>query len=578
MTQALEAFQEALAGGADDDALDVAAEDVRRDSGAAALVEALKMRIAHEAGRGKTDLELTALRYRLAGALEDVAKGASPAEPTAKDAAKAALEAAELQRGVLHDEDGAKRNFVNALRLAANDDATLRHAVEVAGGRDAAEGVVEKALKRPEVKADAPQTALLRRALARIAETHGDTERAFFEAMKAARKNPSDGMFVDEVFRLALETTRFTEAGAFFGALADDESLAARQRASLYNKLGQTLERAGGESAKALEAYTKSLAQHETKAAKRAVERLSADVGVESPQAPIEPQEPVEVTPPFDHKTGSVTQEAALPDRAQAPAEVTIPRYPMSMRTAELEDAVPPPDSQGPGAAPVDEAPVERQANDTTAPTPTAPRPISVPPTPSETGAAHSVASQPPMSQEPGFSIANLPSFDDEPALTPSHTVTPFSPVERVEVPSFDAPVVEAPWSAKESSPFSMPPVEGGLRDRAEPPEEPTNRAALAAVTAVNSSEGTAEHPSGKRKPSKDKKRKKRGKKKTTAQKAAAPRAPAQDASGGELSQVDGAAMPPPDGSPVAPPAEIPAPRCPASTTSASRGPTIAPP
>src|SRR5207302_4968830 len=97
----------------------------------------------------------------------------------------------------------------------------------------------------------------------------------------AARKMSSDGLYVDEVFRLALDTKRDTEAAAFFGALADDDAMPARQRATLYNKLGQTLERMGPDQKRnALEAYTKSMRFHEAKAAKRAVERLAAELGV----------------------------------------------------------------------------------------------------------------------------------------------------------------------------------------------------------------------------------------------------------------------------------------------------------
>ncbi|HEY4220273.1 MAG TPA: hypothetical protein VGO62_03005, partial [Myxococcota bacterium] len=469
MTQALEAFQEALTGGADDDALDVAAADVRRDDGAAALVEAIKMRIAHDLGNGKTDLDVTALRFRLASALEEVAKVG------AAGAAAAALEAAQLCREVLNDGEGTTRNLLLAIRAGVNDDATLKRAVETAGGREQAEHVVERALKKPEVKEDPVATATLRRALARIAENAGDKERAFFEAMKAARKQPADGMYVDEVFRLALDTARHTEAAAFFSALADDTGLAERQRATLYNKLGQTLEKSN-EKARALDAYTKSLRLHDAKAPRRAVERLTEELGVEAAGAvsegafsPIKPNEPVDVTPPFDHKTGMVStvqDEPVLPSLpSPSPSELTQPRVPANFRTAELAEGMSAPslgDDDSVDAS--DEIVSEEMNTDAHA---LAPRPISVPPMPAEEEPLPPMT-LPPLTTPP-LSLANLPSFGDFSAggAPVDSALQPHPRIERIDAgdPSGETPSMERAWQRLPSSPFSAPPLTPGFKD-----------------------------------------------------------------------------------------------------------------
>jgi len=85
-------------------ALDIPAEEVRGESGPAGLVRAIKLRVAHDLDRGRTDLDVTALRVRLAAALEEVAKAAATL-----DGANAALEAVLLCREVLNDGEGATR-------------------------------------------------------------------------------------------------------------------------------------------------------------------------------------------------------------------------------------------------------------------------------------------------------------------------------------------------------------------------------------------------------------------------------------------------------------------------------------
>jgi tetratricopeptide (TPR) repeat protein len=204
---------------------------------------------------------------------------------TAPDgAAAAALEAAALCSSVLNDGEAATRNLVHALKWSANDDAALKQAVAAAGGSDNASSMLESALKRPEAKDNAATTAALRRALSRVAEARGDKDRAFFEMLKAARKAPADGLTIDDVFRLALATSRNTEMAAFFSVLADDETLAHRQRATVLNKLGLILERSEDKRG-ALDAYTRALRFHEAKAPRRAAERLAHELGADAPAA-----------------------------------------------------------------------------------------------------------------------------------------------------------------------------------------------------------------------------------------------------------------------------------------------------
>ncbi|MCC7073554.1 MAG: hypothetical protein IT383_19755 [Deltaproteobacteria bacterium] len=431
----MEAFRDALRDHADEDTLDRIAADLRRDQGTPAFVAALRLRIEHELQRGHSDLDVTGLRFRLAGALDDIARGTP-----SREGVDAAVEAAALYRDVLGDIDSASKSLVLALRAGVHDDTLAKRAIDAAGGNEAARGLVERALKRPEVKESAIETALLRRSLSRVAEVGGDKERAFFEALKAARKQPAEPLYVDDVYRLSLDTKRFTEAAAFFQDLSADEAIPARQRAGMLHKLGQTREQLG-EKAAAVEAFRASLALHDAKGPRRALERLSTELGIEvaAPKvtgepAPVQADEPVEVTPSYPpNRIFSITKSALderavtddqerpshdvtedqlvdasdkpVPHRGHAapPNEVTLPRIDTSLRTGSLDAPLLP----APGVAP---APVL-----TAVPVP--------PPIPLDDAPAPSV--MPALEDQPAVAPLPLPplaSFAEDSAVSASPT------------------------------------------------------------------------------------------------------------------------------------------------------------
>ena len=216
-----------LRAGAEDSSLEDALVELRTRQGLAGYISGLDNVVHWRLQDAAQPHRVTGWRYRLAAALEELAAG-----PPSVQAATAARQAARLYREVLNDGEGTTRAMVEALRASANDDLQLRETITLCGGGDVCLTLLDKALKRPELKTDAERQARTRRALARVAETLGDRDRAFFEAMKAARKLPSEGLLVDEVFRLTLETRRFDEAAAFLSDLGSDDSLPARARAN----------------------------------------------------------------------------------------------------------------------------------------------------------------------------------------------------------------------------------------------------------------------------------------------------------------------------------------------------------
>lgn len=505
----MEAFRDALRDHADEDTLDRIAADLRNDEGTAAFVAALRLRIEHELQRGRSDLDVTGLRFRLAGALDDIARGTP-----SREGVDAAVDAAALYRDILGDIESASKSMVLALRAGVHDDALAKRAIDAAGGNEAARGLVERALKRPEVKENAIETALLRRSLSRIAEVAGDKERAFFEALKAARKQPAESLYVDDVYRLSLDTKRFTEAAAFFHDLSADDAIPARQRAGMLHKLGQTREQLG-EKAAAVEAFRASIALHDAKGPRRALERLAAELGIEvatatapaAEHAVIHAEEPIDVTPSYppnriftitrsalegrpvteDHQAPphDVTAEQVVevadqpaPARGHAapPDEVTLPRLDTSMRTGSLDAALLPAPSLPSGTAP---APVLTAA--------AVPPPI-------------------PLDDVPAPSV--LPALEDEPAIAPlplpplasfaEDSAVSASPTEPVSMRLEDL-LPQRPPSAPEAEPTRRAPHAGAFVTLDEPSLDSGGSGMGAAV------------PSGKRKRKEKKKRKHAG-------------------------------------------------------------------
>jgi tetratricopeptide (TPR) repeat protein len=336
----------------DDRAIDAALAALKDDP--VAGVDAIDHVLATLRRRGIPQSVETRWNFRLAEALETAA--ATPTTPR-QLAARSALRAALLQRDTLNDGEGTTRTLVLALMLGADDDESLRGAVDAAGGPEPAIALLEKGAKRS--KGDDERIGRLRRALARVYElVLKDKERAFFEALKAARKLPADGLFVDDVYRLALDTRRLDEAAAFFGSLADDETLAPRARATAANKLGAVLEEKGDRPG-ALAAYIRSLGQHETKAARKKAERLQEQLEIATPlpppveSAPSLPPTPTPMPPAVDdtaaHPTASPVASTVLrqpavqpptPAPAPAPADLALDA---SDIVAEEAVAPPPP-------------------------------------------------------------------------------------------------------------------------------------------------------------------------------------------------------------------------------------------
>jgi tetratricopeptide (TPR) repeat protein len=271
----------------DDDAIDVALDGYADDP--VALVDAVSAVLEAVLQRGPHQANETRWQFRLAAALE--ASASQPSTPRVL-AARHALRAAQLQRDTLNDGEGTTRTLVLALMLSADDEAALREAIDVAGGPEPALTLLDKAVKRS--KGDDDRVGRLRRSLARIYElVLKDKERAFFEALKAGRKLPNEGAFTDDVYRLGVETGRLDEVAAFFLGLAEDEHLAARVRATAFNKLGTTREEQGDLEG-ALVAFTKSLHLHETRAARRKAERLQDQLEVATPLPPPVAASPAE--------------------------------------------------------------------------------------------------------------------------------------------------------------------------------------------------------------------------------------------------------------------------------------------
>lgn len=265
-------------------------------------VEAIDVVIDTLQQRKAKDAVVTGWRYALATALE---RAALDADATAALATAAATRATALYRDILNDGEGTTRAIVIGLQRAAEDDELLRQAVDAAGGPVPAEVLLEKAIKR--AKGEDERQGRLCRALSRLSEVIlRNTERAFFEGLKAARKLSYDGLVVDDVYRLALETRRLDEAAAFFQSLADEGAISPRTRATAFNKLGALLEQKGDRGA-AFAAYVGSLHHFETKAARKKAERLKDDLEVSTPlprplefEAPAPPAMPPPMPLPLD--------------------------------------------------------------------------------------------------------------------------------------------------------------------------------------------------------------------------------------------------------------------------------------
>ncbi len=291
-------------------AVDDAIDDLKADVMAA--VEGTDLVVQTLQSQGAPEHAVTSWNYRLVAALENAVDAAiAGGPPSPVEGSRAALRAAALFKDILNDGEGTTRTLTNALLLGADDDEALKEAAASAGGPDPATALLEKAAKR--AKGDDDRQGRLRRALARTCELIvGDKERAFFEALKAARKRPADGLYVDDVYRLATEIGRLEEGAAFFQSLGDDPALAPRARATAFNKLG-TLREVAGDDHAAFTAYVHGLFHHETKAARKKAQRLKDKLGLDDdlPEPAPAHEPPAAATP---STTSPAAAEAAADD------------------------------------------------------------------------------------------------------------------------------------------------------------------------------------------------------------------------------------------------------------------------
>ena len=300
-------------------------------------VEAIELVISMLRSRSARDSFVTGWQYKLVVALEAVANSDAELEVRADAARRAVI----IQRDVLNDGEGTARLLVATLRLSAENDESLHAAVELAGGPEPAQVLLEKAAKN--ARGNDELQGRLRRALARLYEVvlH-DNERAFFESLKAARKLPADGLVVDDLYRLALETNRLDEAAAFFQSLADEGAINARTRATAFNKLGALLEQKG-DSGGAFAAYVGSLHHFETKAARKKAERLKAHLELSTPLPPpleVEPTVPPVPALEIEAALGFIADQDHTSSAVEVSTPPSLPLDDSDEDTAFNEDAV----------------------------------------------------------------------------------------------------------------------------------------------------------------------------------------------------------------------------------------------
>ncbi len=300
-------------------AVDDALDDLKAD--AMAAIEGIDLVLQTLQSNGAPEHDVTSWNYRLVNALESAVEAAiAGGPPSAVEGSAAALRAASLLRDTLNDGEGTTRTLVAALMLGADDDDALKAASAHAGGPGPAIAMLEKAAKR--AKGDDERQGRLRRALARTFELIvNDKERAFFESLKAARKRPGDGLYVDDVYRLASDIGRLDEGAAFFQSLGDDPAIAPRARATAFNKLG-ALKEAAGDDQGAFSAYVHGLFHHETKAARKKAQRLKEKLGLDDDLPEPVVSEP-DVSAPVSKAPGATGDDdtAAFPSRSAAVAE-----------------------------------------------------------------------------------------------------------------------------------------------------------------------------------------------------------------------------------------------------------------
>ena len=256
-----------------------ALETARQDATLATLLaERLQ---ALEASGARADLLNSVGQQRFEALMRHAESGEESLE-----AAHSALQAAQYAQD--HDKSEAVEDAALwALVRGASDKALCEQAINFCGGIENARGLCKSALKSIPFK---ERKGALRHALSILAEQAGETDTAFFEALRAARSKPPMRRYLDEAFRLALMTGRFEEVALVFQDAIHIDTVPSDLRNYLRLKLAHLLAKNLDRGEDALDVYAQVLRDdpdHE-KALKRA-NKLAEKLGVEFHYEQAEP-------------------------------------------------------------------------------------------------------------------------------------------------------------------------------------------------------------------------------------------------------------------------------------------------
>lgn len=288
-----DAFLAALDAGARPDALDELLAAVERKEGPEAHVRCVDAWAQKLVRDDAAPEDIQWIRSRLAMALENASAARGPRAP------EFALEALRLHSELLDDPEGKDRVAAVALTLTSSDPDRVFVAVDAVGGMDDAIALLRRHVKSPEVKAEPLYVAQVRRAISHLHGLVGEHEPAFFEALKVLRKAPFEPLYIDEALALAAVTGRNEELALVLRDLAKDDTLPARTRASMYNKVANLLERDLEDPAGAYDAYLDSLRlTPDAKGPTRHARRLAAELDRTFEAPPPSPEATVDQPTP----------------------------------------------------------------------------------------------------------------------------------------------------------------------------------------------------------------------------------------------------------------------------------------
>ena len=268
------------------DELDAVEADIEREEGPAALFRCLEARLAAEVERGGSEEEILGTRSRLASAGERVALSQEDVS-----AIQVSLQTFEIWRE-LGDDEGCGRSACRALELALQAREQVQEVIDALEGHEKALFWIRKNLRSKAIKKSAEKNAQVRHLAARMLEQAGEAEAAFLELLGAVRKMPSDTTYIDEVYRLALDTERHEELIPIFADIASDDTLTKVVRATIFLKIGYLEERCAERPERALEAFRAAQAlRPKHKGTKRHVKRMEDRVKKAASAAEPEPEE-----------------------------------------------------------------------------------------------------------------------------------------------------------------------------------------------------------------------------------------------------------------------------------------------